>query len=240
MQPAAISGAVAKPDLVGAEQRGDHHVAAGADAAVGLHRYAAAQVVADQRLLGFGEADLPGRAGMLDRGQRRGAGAALEARYGHVIGVRLGDAGGNGADAHFRNELHRHLAGRVHVLEIEDELGQILDRIDVVMRRRRDEADARRRVAHPGDGGIDLVAGQLAAFAGLGALRHLDLHHVGIDEIFGGHAEAAGGHLLDRRAHGIAVGQRRVSGRVPRRLRRCSTCRRCGSWRWPGSCAPRG
>ena len=42
--------------------------------------------------------------------------------------------------------------------------------IDVVMRRRRDEADARRRMAHLGDDGIDLVAGKLAAFAGLGAL----------------------------------------------------------------------
>ena len=48
-------------DLVGAEQGGDHHVAAGADAAVGLHRDAAAQIVGDQGLLGFGEADLPGR-----------------------------------------------------------------------------------------------------------------------------------------------------------------------------------
>ena len=76
------------------------------------------------------------------------------------------------------------------------------------MRRRRDQADARRRVAHLGDHRVDLVAGQLAALAGLGALRHLDLHHVGIDEIFGRHAEAAGGHLLDRRAHRVAVRQR--------------------------------
>ena len=66
-----------------------------------------------------------------------------------------------------------------------------------------------RRVAHLGDDRVDLVAGQLAAFAGLGALRHLDLHHVGVDEILRGHAEAARGHLLDGRAHGIAVGQRR-------------------------------
>ena len=55
---------------------------------------------------------------------------------------------------------------------------------------------------------VDLVAGQLAALAGLGALRHLDLHHVGVDEILRGHAEAARGHLLDGRAHRIAVGQR--------------------------------
>ena len=97
-------------DLVGAEQRGDHHIAAGADAAIGLNRDAAAQMVVDERLLGFGKADFPGTAGMLDRGQRRGAGAAFIARYGHMIGMRLGDAGRDGADAHFGDELDRHLA----------------------------------------------------------------------------------------------------------------------------------
>ncbi len=55
---------------------------------------------------------------------------------------------------------------------------------------------------------VDLVAGQLAALAGLGALRHLDLDVVGVDQIFGGDAETAGGDLLDRRAHRIAVRQR--------------------------------
>src|SRR5437588_769894 len=48
---------------------------------------------------------------------------------------------------------------------------------------------------------------RLATFPGLGALRHLDLHHVRVDEIFRRHAEAAGGNLLDGRAHGIAVRQ---------------------------------
>ena len=78
MQPAAMSGAVAEAHLVGAEQGGDHHVAAGADAAIGLDGDAAAQAVGDQRLLGLGEADLPGTAGMLDRGQGRSAGAAFD------------------------------------------------------------------------------------------------------------------------------------------------------------------
>jgi hypothetical protein len=54
---------------------------------------------------------------------------------------------------------------------------------------------------------VELVAGQLAAFARLGALRHLDLQVVGIDQVFGRDAEAARRHLLDGRAHGIAVGQ---------------------------------
>src|SRR5947208_400947 len=77
-----------------------------------------------------------------------------------------------------------------------------------VVRPPRDQAESGGRVAHLCADLVDLVPGELAAFAGLGSLRHLDLHHVGVDEIFRRHAEAAGGDLLDRRAHGIAVRQR--------------------------------
>ena len=70
-------------------------------------------------------------------------------------------------------------------------------------------------MAHPGDLLVDLVAGNLAAFARFRALRHFDLQVVGIDQVFGGHAETARGDLLDRRAFGVgrAVGQRAVAGR---------------------------
>ena len=107
MQPAAIKRRGGKAELVGAQERADHDVAAGADAAVHLNGDAPAQPVGDQGLMGLGKADLPRRAGMLDRGQRRGAGAALVAGDGDVIGARLRDAGGNGADADFGDELYR-------------------------------------------------------------------------------------------------------------------------------------
>ena len=197
-----------KAEFVGPQQRADHHVASGAEAAVDLHHDAAAQPLAHQRLVGFGEADFPRGAGVLDRGQRRGAGAALKTGDGDVVGARFGDARRDGADADFGHQLYRHLAVRIDVLQVVDQLRQILDRIDVVMRRRRDQADAGRRMADARDHRVDLVAGQLAAFAGLCALRHLDLHHVGVDEIFRGDAEAARRHLLDRRAHRIAVRHR--------------------------------
>ncbi|EKE16730.1 MAG: hypothetical protein ACD_10C00834G0001 [uncultured bacterium] len=45
----------------------------------------------------------------------------------------------------------------------------------------------------------NLVARQLTAFTRLGALRHLDLNLIGIDQIFGRDAEAAGSDLLDGR-----------------------------------------
>ena len=49
------------------------------------------------------------------------------------------------------------------------------------------------------------MAGELAAFARLGALRHLDLQIVAVDEILARHAEAGRRHLLDRAAAPIAV-----------------------------------
>src|SRR5947207_882609 len=51
-------------------------------------------------------------------------------------------------------------------------------------------------------------------FAGLRALRHLDLQLVAVDEVVAGHAEAARGHLLDGAAAEVAVGVRPVAHRV--------------------------
>ena len=195
-----------KAELLGAEQGGDHHIAAGLQLAVGLHADAAAQVVEQQHLLGFSQAELPGQAGVLDGAERRSAGAAIVAGDEHDVGMRLGDAGGNRAYADFRDQLDRDARLRIDVLEVVDQLRQIFDGVDVVVRRRRNQADAGNRVARSGDHLIHLVAGQLATLAGLGALRHLDLEFVGVDQIVGGDAEAAAGHLLDGAAAQIAVG----------------------------------
>ncbi len=58
-------------ELLGAEQRGDDDVAAGLQLAVGLHDDAVAQAVEQQRLLRLGQAELPRRAGVLERRERR-------------------------------------------------------------------------------------------------------------------------------------------------------------------------
>ena len=126
----------------------------------------------------------------------------------------------------------------VDLLQVVDELRQILDRIDVVVRRRRDQRDAGRRVAQLARSRRHLEAGQLPALAGLGALRDLDLDLAAVVEILGGDAEAARGDLLDRRVGVVAVRRAAGSAPGPRRPRRSRTWRRCGSWRWTSvSCA---
>jgi len=136
MQPAAINGGGAKPNSSAPKSAPITTSAPGAETAVDLDHDAAAQPLAHQRLVGFGKPDFPWGARVLDRGEGRGAGAALEACNGDVVGARLRDARGHRADADFGNQLDRDLTVRIDVLEVVDQLRQILDRIDVVMRRR--------------------------------------------------------------------------------------------------------
>ena len=170
-------------ELLAAEQRGDHHVAAGLQLPVDLHDDAVAQTVEQQRLLRLGQAEFPRRAGVLERRLRRGGGAAVVTADQHHVGLGLGHAGGDGADADLGHELHVHARRRVRVLQVVDELLEVLDRIDVVVRRRRDQADARRGLPRLGDPRVHLGARQLTAFARLGALGHLDLQVVGVGEV---------------------------------------------------------
>src|SRR5439155_1427025 len=83
--------------------------------------------------------------------------------------------GGDRADTHFRDELHADAGVTIRVLQIVDQLRQIFDGINVMMRRRGNQADARRGEASLGDPGIHFFARQLAPLARLGALGHLDL-----------------------------------------------------------------
>ena len=181
-------------------------VAAGLELPVHLDHDPVTQAVGQQGLLGLGQADLPRDAGVLQRRQRSGARPTVVAGDEHHVGVRLGHAGGHGAHPHLGHQLHVHAGRRVGGLEVMDELRDVLDGIDVVVRRRGDQLDPRRRVPGAGDPRVDLVARQLPALPRLGPLRDLDLDVVRIDQVLAGHPEPARGHLLDRTAAQVAVG----------------------------------
>src|SRR6202000_651992 len=96
----------------------------------------------DQDALGLGHPQLPGDAGGLDRGERGGAGAAVVADDGDVIGTALDAAGGDRSDPCLGAELHRDLRGGVGAAQVVDQLLQVLDRVDVVVGRGRGQFDA--------------------------------------------------------------------------------------------------
>src|SRR5207244_3080693 len=193
-------------ELLGSQQRRDHHVAAGLELPVDLYDDPVAEPVQQQRLLGLRQAELPRNSGVLDRGEPGRAGAAVVTGDQHDVGVGLRHARGDRPDAYLRDELHVHSGAVVRVLQVVDQLLEIFDRVDVVVRWWRDEPNTGRRVPGLRDPRIHLVTRELATFTRLRALRHLDLQVVGVHQVLTRHAEAPRRDLLDRAAARIAVG----------------------------------
>lgn len=173
-----------------------------------------AQTVERQHLIGLGQPHFPRQTGIFDRGLRAGTRAAAMARNHDSVGLGLGHTGGNGADAGTGDQLDRYGCFRVDLLQIVDELRQILDRIDVMMRRWRNQRYTRRGVAQLADEFRHLEARQLPAFTGLCALCDLDLDLAAIIQILGGHTETTRSDLLDLGAGIVAIRTRREARRI--------------------------
>src|SRR3989442_7174405 len=83
-----------------------------------------------------------------------------------------------------------------------------------MMRRWRDEADARRRMSHFGNLRIYLVTRKLSAFARLRALRHLDLQLFSIDQVVAGYTKPAGSDLFNSAVARVSVVVCEVARRI--------------------------
>jgi hypothetical protein len=141
---------------------------------------------------------------MFDRRPGRCAGATVVPGNHHVIALALGHTGGNRAHTDFGHQLDTDGAVRCHVLQIVDQLRQIFNRINVMVRRRRNQAHTGHRVAQAADVVGHLATWQLTALAGLGTLGHLDLDLVGAGQVLRGHTKAARGDLLDARTQAVS------------------------------------
>ena len=126
----------AERELLGSEQGHEHHVAAGLELSVHLQAHLSAQSVLHERLLGLAQTYLWRYAREAHARRRRCASAALGTRYYYEVALGLGHAGGYGAHAALRHELHADGSLGVDVLEVEDELCQVLYGVDVVVWRR--------------------------------------------------------------------------------------------------------
>ena len=111
--------------------------------------------------------------------------------------MALGHTGRNGAHTEFGHKLDMHASLRIGHLRIVDELLEILDGVDVMMRRRRDELHTRCCMAHLGDPRRHFGPRQMAALAGFGSLRQFDLQIGGMHQVIARHTETGGGDLLD-------------------------------------------
>ena len=150
--------------------------------------------------MGFGKAQLPRQSRVVNGGKRCSPCSSVIAGNQNDLCASFGDSCCNRPDAGLRNQLDRDTRLFICILQIIDQLRQILDGIDIVMRRRRDQADTRGGVSGLCDPRIHLSARQVAALSGLGSLRHLDLDLLRADQVPAGHAKPSACHLFDRRA----------------------------------------
>ena len=125
-----------KPEFLRAEHAGDRHIAAGHKLAVCFKPHPAAQAVGNKTLVRFGQPKLPRKAGIVNGTARRRAGPAVIAGDEHRLRACLGDACGNGADARLGDEFDGNIGVFVGAFQIVDQLRQILDRVDIMVRRR--------------------------------------------------------------------------------------------------------
>src|SRR5439155_4501138 len=92
--------------------------------------------------MGFAQTDFPGQSGVFDGRERRRAGTPVVAADGNDVRTSFGDAGGDDADTGARNEFYADARARVNGAEIVDELREIFDAVNVVVRRRRNQRSA--------------------------------------------------------------------------------------------------
>jgi len=85
--------------LVRAEERGDEHVATCLEAAVDTKPHAPPETLGDERPLRLYQAELPGSARVLDRGERARARAAVSPRDVDDVGESLHASGCHQGDA---------------------------------------------------------------------------------------------------------------------------------------------
>ncbi len=110
-----------------------------------------AQTVERQHLVGFGQAHFPWNTSVLDGALRARTSTAIMAGNQDHVGLGLGDTGGNGADAGTRDQFHTDAGVRVDLFQIINQLGQILDRINIVVRWRADQSHSLCRMAKLGN-----------------------------------------------------------------------------------------
>ena len=186
----------------------------GPQPAVGPEDHPLAQVVDRQHLVRLGEPHLPRQPGELDRGLRRRPGAAVVPRDQDHVGLRLRHPRRDRPHPRLRDQLHADARPRVDLLQVVDQLRQVLDRVDVVVRRRRDQAHPRRRMPQLRDQLGHLDPRQLPALAGLRALSDLDLQLLAVVQVVGRHPEPPARHLLDLGARVVPVRLRLIVRRV--------------------------
>ena len=125
-----------KAEFLCPEDRRNGRIPPAHQLSVRLDDHLASKAVGNQCLMGLRQSQLPGQSGIMDGGKRRRAGSSVIAGDQDHGSACFCNTGRYRSHSGFGHELHRNTGVFVGIFQIIDQLGQILDGIDIVMGRR--------------------------------------------------------------------------------------------------------
>lgn len=155
--------------------------------------------------MSLSKTQLPRKTSILDTGPARGTSATIVTRDQDMISLSLSNTRSNNTNANLRNQLDRNPRSGVRALEVVNKLFQILNGIDIVVRRWGNQSNTRSRVTSMSDGTNDLMTRQFTTLTRLRTLGHLNLQLIGISQIVRCNTETTRRNLLDGRPHSVTV-----------------------------------
>ncbi|CAG1970743.1 unnamed protein product [Fusarium graminearum] len=203
-----------KAPFLGTKQTSKGNITTSLELSISLDNDTTTKIVQDQGLMSLSQTQLPRKTSILDASPSRSTGTTIVTRDQDVVGLRLGDTRGDDTDTNLRDKLDRDSRSGAGALQIVDQLLEILDGVNIVVRRGRDKTDTRGRVTGASNGLGHLVTRKLTTLTGLGTLSHLNLKLIRVGKVGRSDTESTRSDLLDGRTHGITVGHTLRSLRV--------------------------
>ena len=178
----------------------DHNVTTAHQLTVRLDDDLISQSVHDQCLVCLGKTKLPRKTCIVDGVTRCSSCTAVITGNKDYLCTGFCHTCCNCSDTGFRYEFDRNTGIFIGIFQVVDQLRQIFDRINIMMRWRGDQADTRCGMTCLCNPWIYLACRQMSAFTRFCALCHFDLDFLCTGQIFTCYTKTSTCYLLDRRA----------------------------------------
>lgn len=186
-------------EIVRKEKREDEKVEKGEKEEIEMKRKEGEKKVKKKSMVGLGKEDLKRGKGVIKRGERWRESEEIIERKGDMVGERIGEKGWKSEKEKLRKKIERNIGWRIEVFKVVDEMRKILNRVDVMVRRRRNEEKKRSGVEGIGDGRIEIVKRKMEELEGIWEMRKIDMDKIGIEEILSSKKEKERGKMIDWR-----------------------------------------
>ena len=152
-----------------------------------------------QCLMGFSKSKLPWKSCIVNGASGCCTSTSIISGNQDYLCTSLCNSGCNRTNASLRNQLYRNICIFICIFQVIDQLCQVLDGIDIVMRRRGDQGNTRCGVTSFRNPWINLLRRKMSTFTRFCALCHFDLDFSCRYQITAGNTETTTGYLFDCR-----------------------------------------